>query len=201
MAVSVAIVDPLPMFRRGVATLLAEFGHEVATPDDVLAWTHGKPSCLVLLTLRTEHDWELLAGLVRQEHLVVVLLEDRSGAEGARALRAGARSVLPRAASESSLQRTVTATLEGEAIMPAGVAATLLDAGTAESTGRPTLSAEQAGWLRRLGAGFTVAQLASEAGYSERTMFRLLQALYARMGVRSRVEAVLRAKEQGLLDG
>jgi DNA-binding NarL/FixJ family response regulator len=198
MAVSVAVVDPLPLFRRGVATVLAEIGHEVAMPDDVLAWTRGKPSCLVLLTLRAKQDWELLAGLVRQEHLVVALI-DGAGAEGARALRAGARSVLVRTAMESSLQRTVAATLEGDAVMPAWVFAALIAADG--STGRPKLSVEQAAWLRRLASGSTVAQLASEVGYSERTMFRLLHALYGRMEVRSRVEAVLRAKEQGWLDG
>ena len=200
MAGPVVIADPLPLFRRGVATVLAEAGHEVATPDDVLTWTRNRRECLVLLTLRTEQDWTLLAGLAGRGHLVVVLIADNLDAEGARALRVGARSVLPRAASDSSLCRTVAATLDGEAVMPATVVAALIDADPAGSTNQPTLSAEQATWLRRLAGGSTVAQLASEAGYSERSMYRLLQGLYARMGVRSRVEAVLLAKGRGWLD-
>lgn len=201
MAVPIAVVDPLPLFRRGVATLLADVGHEVSTPDDVLAWARGQAACLILLTLHVEHDWQLLARLVSREHLVVVLLERGSDAEGMQALMAGARSVLPRAAAERSLLRTVAATLEDEAVMPARVAAALLETDRGGSAPRSAVPAEQAAWLRRLAGGSTVAQLASDSGYSERTMYRLLQALYRRMGVHNRVEAVLRAKEQGWLEG
>jgi DNA-binding CsgD family transcriptional regulator len=54
-------------------------------------------------------------------------------------------------------------------------------------------------WLRQLAAGSTVAQLANQAGYSERAMFRLLQGLYQQLGARNRVEALLRAQQLGWL--
>jgi DNA-binding CsgD family transcriptional regulator len=41
--------------------------------------------------------------------------------------------------------------------------------------------------------------VANLAGYSERAMFRLLRGLYARIGVRNRTEALMRAKERGWL--
>jgi DNA-binding NarL/FixJ family response regulator len=61
------------------------------------------------------------------------------------------------------------------------------------------LSAERLSWLRALAAGRTVAQLADQAGYSERAMFRLLRLLYQDMGVGGRVEALLRARDEGWL--
>jgi DNA-binding NarL/FixJ family response regulator len=54
-------------------------------------------------------------------------------------------------------------------------------------------------WLHHLAAGGTVAELADRLGYSERAMYRMLRALYREMGVRTRLEAVLRARESGLV--
>ncbi|SEU14237.1 helix-turn-helix domain-containing protein [Nonomuraea wenchangensis] len=45
----------------------------------------------------------------------------------------------------------------------------------------------------------TVADLADRAGYSERAMFRLLQALYREIGVATRIQAIVRAQERGWL--
>jgi len=44
-----------------------------------------------------------------------------------------------------------------------------------------------------------VTSLARSSGYSEREMYRLLSALYARLGVTTRTEALLRADRWGLL--
>jgi DNA-binding NarL/FixJ family response regulator len=48
--------------------------------------------------------------------------------------------------------------------------------------------------------GGTVQDLAGQAGYSERALYRLLHALYSRMGVSNRTEAILQASRRGLLD-
>jgi DNA-binding CsgD family transcriptional regulator len=42
-------------------------------------------------------------------------------------------------------------------------------------------------------------QLAEQAGYSERAMFRLLKNIYSRLGVRNRTQALMLAKDQGWL--
>src|SRR5262249_55405296 len=95
----------------------------------------------------------------------------------------------------------IAATLDGEVVMPAGVARALADGAPITRVRLPASSVEQLSWLRRLAAGATVAQLASEAGYSERAMFRLLQTLYRKVGARSRIEAILLAHELGWLHG
>jgi DNA-binding NarL/FixJ family response regulator len=55
------------------------------------------------------------------------------------------------------------------------------------------------GWLRALSQGRTVRQLADHAGYSERMMYRLLAHLYGNMQVKNRIEALLKAQDQGLI--
>jgi DNA-binding NarL/FixJ family response regulator len=194
--VRIAVVDPLPMFRTGVVTVLEASGHEVDAPAEVVGWVRRWAGSLVLLTLRSEHDWGLLEQLcaVGGAQLIIALLDDESPVVGARAVRIGARSVLPREVSMTTLLRTVDATLSGQAVMPASVAATLAND---PRGGAHAPSAEQLSWLRQLASGTTVAQLADQAGYSERAMFRLLQALYRLIGVETRLQAIMRAKEAG----
>jgi DNA-binding NarL/FixJ family response regulator len=55
-------------------------------------------------------------------------------------------------------------------------------------------------WLKFLAEGGTVAQLSNKAAYSERVMYRLLHALYGRLGVSSRTEALLELHRWGLLE-
>jgi NarL family two-component system response regulator YdfI len=81
--------------------------------------------------------------------------------------------------------------------MPADVADLLLSEQDARPARRSAPPAQQVTWLRRLAAGWTVARLASDAGYSERAMYRLLHALYRQIGVHTRLEAIILAHEEG----
>jgi DNA-binding NarL/FixJ family response regulator len=200
MAVQVAVVDPLPLFRDGVVAALTAVGHPVETPPDVVSWARQAREAIVLLTLLAESDWAALAKLaeVAPTNALVALLAEDSPAAGVRAARSGARSVLSRQVSAEVLQRTVAATIDGQAVLPAAVAAVLV-AGAVKDARAGEPPAERLSWLRALAAGCTVAQLASQVGYSERAMFRLLRVLYRDMGVGSRVEALMRAQELGWL--
>ncbi|MEW1585240.1 DNA-binding response regulator [Micromonospora vinacea] len=197
MAVRVAVVDPLPMFRHGVTAVLSAAGHAVDLPDDLVSWASRRSSALVLLTLAHEADWRLLARLreLPRPPAVIALIDGVPAVLGSRAIRSGARSVLPRGAVAPLLRRTVEATLDGQSVMPTGVMTAVLGA-AADTIPLPTAGAV---WLRELAAGTTVAQLALQSGYSERAMFRLLRALYKQMGASSRVEAIMRAREWGWL--
>ncbi len=201
MAARVAIVDPLPMFRHGVAAVLSAAGHTVEMPADVLAWVRRTPDTIVLVTLESEPDWVMLARLCDRQSIgvVIALVTEDSTASGVRAMRAGARSVVGRHVTVDVLRRTVDAVVDGQAVMPASVAAVLATEVLQETAASPDLSPDQLSWLRRLAAGSTVAQLANEVGYSERAMFRLLKSMYQQMGVPNRVQAIVRAQEQGWL--
>jgi DNA-binding NarL/FixJ family response regulator len=175
-----------------VAAVLSAAGHHVETPVDPIGWATRRPSALVLLTMAGAPQWRLLAGL--REALVIALIDGGSPLDGARAVRAGARSVLPRGVAQDSLRRTVEATMDGQAVLPAAVADLLLS-GRDQQT--ETVDPARIGWLGKLASGTTVAQLATQAGYSERAMFRLLAALYREMGARNRIEAVMQARDRG----
>jgi DNA-binding NarL/FixJ family response regulator len=196
VTVRVAVVDPLPMFRQGVMAILSADGHRVDTPADLVVWASRRNSALVLLTLAGEGDWRLLQRVceVPAPPPVIAVTDGVAAGLGARAIRNGARSVLQRDAAAELLRRTVEATLDGQSVMPAAVTAVL---GLPMET--PRVPAAGAVWLRELAAGTTVAQLAVRSGYSERAMFRLLRALYRQMGVDTRVEALMRAREWGWL--
>ncbi|MGW5581063.1 DNA-binding response regulator [Micromonospora chokoriensis] len=193
----VAVVDPLPLFREGVAMVLSAAGHQVETPPDLVRWADQRTSALVLLTLTDDSDWRLLARL-HDAHVkvpIMALIATDSIDDGVRAARAGARSVLPRGITGTALQRTISTTLDGHAVLPAEVAARLA-AGT-QVEQMQAVSQDRINWLRQLAAGVTVAQLADLVGYSERAMFRMLTALYRDIGARNRIEAIMLARDRG----
>lgn len=198
MTVYVAVLDPLPAFRHGVAAALSSLGHVVEEPSDAAAWLLERPGGMVLMTLDSAEDLDRLVALcrLRPHPLVVALPSGDASSLGVQAVRAGARSVLTRAATVRAMQRAVAATLDGEAVMPAEVA-DLLTADRGRRPPRlPAPSARQVAWLRRLADGWTIARLASDTGYSERAMYRLLQALYQQIGVSTRLQAIVLAHEE-----
>lgn len=195
----VAVIDPLPMFRYGLVACLTAAGYRVETPDDPPDWAVRGGSSLVLLTLADAGDWLLLADLAAGRPVIAVLCGG-SADEGVRAVRGGARSVVPRMVTPETLRRTVAATLDGQSVLPTAVSRALVG-NVPVPAASSSLSAAQLSWLRELAAGRTVAGLAGHVGYSERAMFRMLRATYRRMGVRTRTEAIARAGEWGWLRG
>lgn len=187
------------MFRHGVAASLSSLGHLVEEPSNAEAWLREHPGGVVLLTLHSAEDLDRLTALcrLRPRPLVVALPSTGDASLGVRAMRAGARSVVAREATVSALQRAVSATLDCEAVMPTEVADLLVTGRGGRASRGSVPSAEQLAWLRRLSEGWTVARLASDTGYSERAMFRLLRAFYQRIGVSTRLEAIMLAHDKG----
>lgn len=180
---------------------MQEAGHTVDTPRDVVAWMRHTMDALALVTISSELDCELLGRLCAgtdTSRRVIAMVDDESAVVmGTRALRTGARSVVPRGVTPEALRRTVEATIDGQAVMPATVADAFVLQVPTDAKGKPSI--DQLSWLRDLANGTTVAQLAHRAGYSERVMFRLLKALYRQIGVDSRLQAIMHAREAGWL--
>lgn len=189
----------MPVFRHGVAASLSSLGHLVEEPANAEAWLRERPGGVVLMTLRSAEDLDLLTALcrLRPRPLVVALPSAEDASMGIRAMRAGARSVVAREATVSALQRAVSATLDGEAVMPIEVADLLVSGRGGRAPRGSVPSTEQLAWLRRLSDGWTVSRLASDTGYSERAMYRLLRAFYQRIGVSTRLEAIMLAHDKG----
>jgi DNA-binding NarL/FixJ family response regulator len=198
----IAVADRLPLFRAGVAAVLSEGGHSVEGPADLLAWVRGGQSSIVLLTLESDPDWSMLAEIAAVPTLIIIaLLVDETPATGARAVHAGAQSVLPRSVLAGDLRSAVDAAVARMAVLPVDVVRLLRMPAPVAGTEASQLTSEQLHWLRELAAGVTVSDLAIRAGYSERAMYRMLQAVYARLGVRGRTQALIRAQALGWLGG
>ncbi|MEV1171433.1 response regulator transcription factor [Nonomuraea sp. NPDC049784] len=200
MTVRVAVVDPLPMFARGLAATLGDEGFPADAPEDVLQWAAEPGVPLVLLAVEHDRDWARLSDLlkVQPEATVVVVLSDVTPGAYVRAVAAGAVGVLPRDASAILVRDVVRAAVNGNSLLPVDVLRTLVANSTDDQPPR-LLSDNEIEWLSQLADGMTVAQLAERVGYSERMMFRLLSGLYSRLGVGNRTRALMRAREEGWL--
>ena len=64
----------------------------------------------------------------------------------------------------------------------------------------PSLEASERRMLERLISGAAIADVASEMGYSERSMYRELSKLWKKLGVSGRVAGLRKAIAEGLLD-
>jgi DNA-binding NarL/FixJ family response regulator len=205
----IAISDPLPVFRRGIMAALGDIGLSSESPDDLLAWIRQEQRHVVILTLESGDDWMLLAELrrARPDLVVVAVLTDVQAHSYVRAILAGAATAVPRDAPPETIKQVLQAAVAGTSMLPVEVVQVLAasrqadrnSAGFDREQHLSDLSAEEVQWLRELAVGTTVARLAEHAGYSERAMFRLLRDLYSRMQVKSRTEALLRARERGWL--
>jgi DNA-binding NarL/FixJ family response regulator len=197
MNARIAVWDPLPAFRRGVLAILRDSGLDADMPDDIGQWVRDDRPKLVILTVADPSDWVLLESLrgIAGDLLIVVLLDDTSLPGYVRALTSGAVTVIPRRAATAEIRDAIATVLRGEVVLPVEVLRALL---TAPPELRETVpSPVEVEWLRELSSGSTVGQLAARAGYSERMMFRRLRELYTRMGVRTKMEALLMAQERG----
>jgi DNA-binding NarL/FixJ family response regulator len=202
MAVSIriAVSDPLPLFRRGVMTVLGDAGFEPQTPEELLSWIREEQRPVVLLSLLSSDDWRLLARLreARADIMVIAVLADASTRSHVQAILGGAIAAVTRDALPDTVRKVFDAAVAGKSILPVEVVRGLTTLQlTQEEEWVP--SPQEVGWLRELALGTTIVRLADRAGYSERAMFRLLRELYIRIGARNRTEALIRAHERGWL--
>jgi len=197
----VAVWDPLPVYRQGVAAILSgtsDSRYYVEEPTDLVSWASRKERRVVLMTVESPQDWEFLKRLGRLEEnpILVAVLNDFSVDACIKVLSAGAIAVIARSSEAEDIRRTVGEAAKEKSILPAKVVATLVARfGSREEGDQP--SDRDIEWLRRLSEGVTIAQLADTMGYSERAMYRFLQDLYRRIDVRNRTEAVLKAARNG----
>jgi DNA-binding NarL/FixJ family response regulator len=198
MSIRVAVSDPLPMFRKGVMACLDDVHVETETTPDLRTWARGADRRVILLTVHAATDWDLLSDLchMRDDVVVVAVLEEATVASYLRAISSGAAGAMPRTVSMPELRAVFLAAVEGSTLLPTEVVRALARRETDTATAAEHPSTREIGWLRDLANGTSVARIADNAGYSERMMFRLLRDLYARLGVRNRTEALIFAKER-----
>ena len=198
--VPISVVDPVPAYRAGLLAVLAGEGFHCAHPDAVEATVAQPGRKALLITIRSDSEWETVN---RYGHrcpttVVIALLVDASPAGYRDAFRAGACSAVPFDAPVETIVAVLRAALDQHALLPVELAQALASGDNGQTRGWITDS--EAEWLRHLKTGMTIAKLAEKVGYSERSLYRLLHDMYGRMQVSNRTEAIAKAARLGIID-
>src|SRR4029077_17280349 len=169
---------------------------------DPRAWAATPGRRVLLWTVRSPQDWKGFKALrgLNPELVLVALLVDLTPDAYAEALRSGAVAAVAWEAAPEAIVKVLAAAVEGDTLIPAGVAQALA-AKLPAIEDRDWITHEELTWLSILANGGSGHDLAERVGSSERPLYRLLHALYGRLGVSSRTEAILQASRRGLLIG
>lgn len=205
--IRVLVVAPSALERAGLEALLAGRGHvAVAGGSATLAAARrqiedGRPAVVLALVERGAEPPRLtLTPDAAAGAPALVLLGDALPRGWAvRAVRAGARAVLPRTASADAIVAAVEAAAAGLVVLPADALAEVPQ-GTAAGTVVPdALTAREAQILALLAEGLVNKQIAARLGISRHTVKTHLGALFHKLGVSTRAEAVAAGARAGVI--
>jgi DNA-binding NarL/FixJ family response regulator len=205
--VRVMIVDDHRIVREGLSYMLG------ALDDVELVGEAGSGSEFLELLPRADPDVVLLdvrmpgmSGLEALEHVrrkhpsvkVIMLSMHDQAAYVQQAVELGAFGYLLKSAGLDELRRALDSVIAGHPYLQGELAAALIS--IPETAERPHLSPTQLEVLELLSLGRENKQIARKLGISEATVKTHVKALFGRLGVRSRAEAVATALRLGLID-
>lgn len=210
--VSVLIADDHPLFRNGVRALLdadaeARLIAEVSSGEDAVAATMDMDPDVVLMDLRLPgmSGVEAIRRIVREKPgariLVLTMFEDDHSVFAA--MRAGARGYMLKGAAPDQLLRAIRAAAAGEAIFSPSIATRLIEffAAAPPSTlpnGLPDLTDRERQVLELLAQGRSNPEIARQLHLSSKTVANHLSAVFGKLQVADRAQALLRARKAGL---
>ncbi|MFD4956597.1 response regulator [Streptomyces sp. NPDC058451] len=210
--IRVLIADDHPVVRRGMSALLTslagvEVVAEAATGEEALREAQLSRPDVVVMDIRmpsmdgVEATRRLTALLPDVAVLVVTMYEDDETVLSA--LRAGARGYLLKGAQQEEILTTIRSVAAGQFVIAPGVAARLL--GQVGPPPRPAdpfpeLTVREREILDRVARGHGNARVAAELELAVKTVANHLSAVFAKLGVSGRTEAILLARERGLGD-
>ena len=132
--------------------------------------------------------------------LVLTMFEDDDKVHAA--LRAGARGYLLKGASQDEITRAISAVATGGAVFGAKVAARVIgrlaDPPAAPAPPFPRLSVREREVLDLLAAGLPTRGIAARLTLSEKTVANHVSTILTKLGLASRAEAIVAARDAGL---
>lgn len=210
--VRIVVADDHPLYRRALSALLgAQDGWQVVAEvaDGVGAVTATRatsPHVVVMdLNMPGIDGIEATRRIVGTEPnvgvLVLTMFDDDTSVFAA--MRAGARGYLLKGADQEEIVRAVTALLSGEAIFGPTVARRIIEFFASPrlrvaETVFPELSAREHEVLDLIAAGRSNADMAQTLFLSPKTVRNHVSAIFAKLQVADRAEAIVRAREAGL---
>lgn len=201
-----AIVDNCPVRRLGIAATLQarrfcvrEIEDSAELLDFARSGAGDRRGAIICIESGSGADGIGALHSKFPQLAIVALLGDPSAASVRAALLAGATVALHIDAPPDVLADGVVAALNGHTLLTRAHAVALAVGTAGASSLAETITPAEQRWLDSLADGATIAEMASAAAFSEREMHRRLGALYDRLGVRNRSQALVTAARQGLL--
>jgi two-component system NarL family response regulator len=212
--VRVVVADRQPLFRRGVADVIAD------QPDLVVVGETDDAEVLVDTVTRSRADVVLLdlgvrgggveaCALLRDAQpdvRVIVLAHADDDADLAGAVRAGARGYLLKDTTPTELVDAVRTVASGSSLLSPAMASRLLDEFAVlvrrqDSSGEGTasLSRRELEVLTLVAEGLNNRAIAERLFISENTVKNHIRNIHEKLQVHSRMEAVVRAVRDGVL--
>jgi putative two-component system response regulator len=208
-ALRVLVVDGHAMYAESVVRLLdRDPGLEVAATagsvaQAVAAATELRPDVVLLDVDLPDGDGLTAVLRLRQASpasQVVLLSQAGADLSVPDALRAGCAGFLPKNDALHQLARVVRAASDGEPVLPAGTMPQVLGALQRDALRRTgTLSRREVEVLGHVARGLGVPAVADLLGTSSASVREVLQEAMAKLGVSTRLEAVVAAVRQGLV--
>ncbi len=210
--VRIVVADDHPLYRRGLAALLnGQDGWEVVAEaadgiGAVKAAVAASPDVMVMdLNMPGIDGIEATRRIVtiRPEVGVLVLTMYDDDGSVFSAMRAGARGYLLKGADQAEIIRAVSALVNGEAIFGPSVARRIIDffaspRPRSTETVFPELTAREHEVLDLIAAGRSNADVADALVLSPKTVRNHASAIFAKLQVADRSEAIVRARDAGL---
>lgn len=209
----VVLADDHPVVRDGLSALLASVDRidVVATAatgrDAVAAAVTAAPDVIVLDIQMPDLDGVGAAREIRRaapQVAVLMLTMFDDDASVFAAMRAGARGYVLKGSGQEEIVRAIRAVAAGEAIFSPGVAARVLEhlSGSASAADPfPALTPRERQVLELLAAGLPTAEIAARLGMAVKTTTNHASAVFAKLQVDGRAEAVRQARRAGMGGG
>ena len=202
----VLVVAASPVVRAGLESLLARSGEYSVLGTGAFPRLDTHPLVepdVIVVSLGSGEDAVLAAAFPLESDsgpAIVVLGEEPVGDWGPRVLRRGARAVLPHSVGAAELVAAIEAAAVGLVALPpdlVGVAG-LTPLRNEPAVAQP-LTAREVEVLGLLAAGLGNKGIAGRLAISEHTVKSHVTALFAKLSVSTRAEAVAAGVRQGLL--
>jgi DNA-binding NarL/FixJ family response regulator len=210
-SVTVVLADAQPAIRHGVRSVLERFGGisvvgEASTADEVIAETARRRPDVLVIDPRLDEvgGAQVIARVLRVAPGTGVLVfssvdDDKSITS---AIHAGARGYLSKSADSGQILRGIQAVAAGEAIVGKAIAgrlsALMRPATERYSYPFPQLTNRERDVLERIAAGKSNAAIARELALASKTISNRVSAIFGKLGVADRAQAIVLARDAGL---
>ena len=211
----VLLADDHALFRAGIASLLAAWGHEVVSEAgdgiEALERTRELRPDLVLMDITMPRCGGLEATRLIKAEMpevkIVMVTVSQDEADLFEAIKSGAEGYLLKDMSDDDFERTLSGIADGEAPLSQGLAAKILEEFArvsrpvaVEQDDRDTLTAREQEVLELVTEGSTNREIAEVLFIAESTVNFHVKNILSKLHLRNRAEAVAYALRSGLVE-